>query len=245
MIQEDRLTKILELTEAKRSISVSELSAALYVSAATVRRDLAELSRRGLIVRSFGGAVALTGAGRSIPKINSGSKSPYAKLGIAAAGLINDRSMIFLAGSAAVNAMLPALMAKSRLSIVTDSMEIADTLCGAVEHLSVASGKYNPSLNIFTGNQTAAHIERTHLDFAFFAFDGLTDGGMLTDYSIDKLSSYSAAIHMAKTRVLLCPKECIGRQAAYNLFKLSVMNTIVTDAPGHFAGNAKLTIIEA
>lgn len=245
MIPEDRLSKILELTEAKRSVSVNELVSALYVSAATVRRDLTELSRRGLIVRSFGGAVALTGAGRSIQKINPNNKNPYAKLGAAAAELIPERATVFLAGCAAVNAMMPALMNKSKLTVLTDSTEIAEALCSTVEHMTITGGKYNPSLNIFTGKQAAEHIERIHLDFAFFAFDGLTEKGMFTDYSMDKLSSYTAAMRRAANRVVLCPRDCIGRQASYDLFKLSEMHTVVTDAAGRFAGNAKLTVIEA
>ena len=59
-MSEERLQKILRLIESNRTISAKELEAQLYVSSATVRRDLTELSRRGLIVRSHGKAMAVT-----------------------------------------------------------------------------------------------------------------------------------------------------------------------------------------
>ena len=59
-MSEERLQNILKLIEGRQNISVKELETQLYVSSATIRRDLAELVRRGLIVRSHGKAMAVT-----------------------------------------------------------------------------------------------------------------------------------------------------------------------------------------
>ena len=47
-MSEERLQKILRLIESSRTITAKELEAQLYVSSATIRRDLAELSRQPL-----------------------------------------------------------------------------------------------------------------------------------------------------------------------------------------------------
>ena len=57
MLMETRQQKILELLHRKKSVTVRELSEGLFVSPATVRRDLAAMENLGLIKRSHGGAV--------------------------------------------------------------------------------------------------------------------------------------------------------------------------------------------
>ena len=47
-----------ELLRAEK-VSVSSLAESLHVSEATIRRDLGELERRGLLRRSHGGAVTV------------------------------------------------------------------------------------------------------------------------------------------------------------------------------------------
>lgn len=243
MIQEDRLTKILELIEDRQTISVNEIQDTLYVSSATVRRDLAELARRGLIVRSFGGAVALTGVGRSVPKQQSGIQSHASPIGMAASELIPDRSTIFLGGSPATRSMLPALSGKSSVSIVTDSLSIAEALCGSVEHVSCTGGTYNSSLDIFTGKQAAETVSRFRFDYAFFTFDAVTADGVILDYCMDKLPVLNTLLKNARHKVLLAPKAVVGRDAAYVLARVNMMDIIITDAPDFFSGSFSGSLI--
>lgn len=52
----ERQAKILESLEAKRYISVSELSDKLKVSVVTIRKDLTLLEQEGYLHRTHGGA---------------------------------------------------------------------------------------------------------------------------------------------------------------------------------------------
>ena len=56
MLKEERYDKIIEILEEEKYISVQELSKRLYVSLPTIRRDLTELQKRKLIIRSHAGA---------------------------------------------------------------------------------------------------------------------------------------------------------------------------------------------
>ena len=53
----DRQNEILKTLRENKSASVTELAKDLYVSEATIRRDLAEMKSMGLIERSHGGAL--------------------------------------------------------------------------------------------------------------------------------------------------------------------------------------------
>ena len=54
MSNSERLSQILDYLKKHRSASVEEIANMLYVSVATVRRDLTELQKRGQINRSRG-----------------------------------------------------------------------------------------------------------------------------------------------------------------------------------------------
>lgn len=233
MIQEDRLLKILALLQARQSVSVNELKDSLYVSTATVRRDLQELSRRGLIVRSFGGAVALTSSDHRVndDELDISASSPIA---VAAAELVPDGSCIFIAGSAIGRTMVPPLSEKSSLRVVTDSLYISAALCGNIDHVCCTGGSFNKAQGIFTGSCAAESAARYRYDFAFFSFDAVNELGELSDQCIEKLSVFNAVKMRCKNAVLLAPGSLVNSEAPVILASLSDMDIVVTDCPDFF-----------
>ena len=59
MYEYDRLREILNILSENKSASVQMLAERLYVSAATVRRDLNVLEKQGQVRRVFGGVVLM------------------------------------------------------------------------------------------------------------------------------------------------------------------------------------------
>jgi DeoR family lactose phosphotransferase system repressor len=57
MLGETRRAAIVEMLRASSAVTVTEVQEALDVSPMTVRRDLSELARRGVTLRTHGGAV--------------------------------------------------------------------------------------------------------------------------------------------------------------------------------------------
>ena len=69
MLKQARLEQIAELVSAHGEVTVSELSSALSVSEATIRRDLDELAGRGRIRRAHGGAIRTVASDREPPLV--------------------------------------------------------------------------------------------------------------------------------------------------------------------------------
>jgi len=63
MFTDQRQAQILRLVESKESITVPELSAKLKVSPSTIRRDLEEMEKKGLLRRTHGGAMRIGATG--------------------------------------------------------------------------------------------------------------------------------------------------------------------------------------
>ena len=63
MFAEERKLKIIELLIQHKKVTVTELVSLFNVSSATIRSDLRELSDKGPIIRTHGGAIIESGAG--------------------------------------------------------------------------------------------------------------------------------------------------------------------------------------
>ena len=59
MLAEERRSKILEVVNARGSVSVNDLHRSLDVSQETIRRDITKLSSDGRLRKTHGGALAL------------------------------------------------------------------------------------------------------------------------------------------------------------------------------------------
>ena len=137
-MSEERLQKILRLIESNRTISAKELESQLYVSSATIRRDLAELSRRGLIVRSHGKAMAVTRMAHAVT--HGGPVQPDDPIVAAAAALVKPHSTIFIAAGRFSLSLAKAVSRVADLTVVTDSLAAAELAGLFYTHMAFFSG---------------------------------------------------------------------------------------------------------
>lgn len=231
-MSEERLQEILQLIENNRTISARELEAQLYVSSATVRRDLAELARRGLILRSHGKAMALTRMAHAVAHSNPDLFDD--PVGSAAAALVKPHSIIFVGGGRLSLTLAKALSKVQGLTVVTDSMAIADILCGRTAHLYCAGGRPIPGQDAFSGRQAAELMASFYYQWAFFSCDALA-GGDVTYYEIDRMSVLQTAAQHAEKKTLLFSREQVDAEPGASLLRLKDMDYIVTDVPNLFS----------
>lgn len=240
MVQDERLKEILSILEEKHVVSVEELKKQLYVSTSTVRRDLTTLASRGLILRSSGGAIAPADQNENDPLIAelNDTANHAAAIGRRAAELVKPGNCIFLSASAVILPLAGALLDKN-LTVVTDSMDVTGILCNHAA-VNCCSGRYQERSNSFAGPEAVQFVSYYNYDTAFFSCGGLTQDGILTYSSLEKLNTLEAAIRNARSRVLLCEQTKLGRCLAYNLLESAQVDIIVTDAPesalANFAG---------
>lgn len=240
-MSEERLQEILRLIENNRTISAKELEAQLYVSSATIRRDLAELARRGLILRGHGKAMALT---RMAHAVAHSSPDPFDDpVGSAAAALVKPHSILFIGGGRLCLTLAKALSKVQDLTVVTDSMAIANILCGHAAHLYCAGGRPIPGRDAFSGRQAAELVASFYYQWAFFSCDALAGGEDVTYYEIDRMSVLQMAAQHAEKKTLLFSREQADAEPGASLLRLKDMDYIVTDIPGLFSSELPGAVI--
>ena len=132
---EKRKRFIVEKLKATEQVEVVDIVDAFQVSAITARRDLIQLEKEGLLVRTHGGAI-ISQQQTSKKKlfsydekvvINRERKEYIAKL---AMGLIDDGDVIFIDSGSTLFNLAAHLKDFNNLTVITNSLPVASELLG-------------------------------------------------------------------------------------------------------------------
>ena len=99
MLNKERQLEILKYLHLHQTVSVKKLMELLFVSEATIRRDLSELEKEGQINKIYGGATIIFNSDKQIPLYAREKENNDAKKIICeqALPLIKDGQVLFIA----------------------------------------------------------------------------------------------------------------------------------------------------
>jgi DeoR family transcriptional regulator, aga operon transcriptional repressor len=131
--QNERMQEVLRMLETRDSVHVAELSRAFGVSEVTVRSDLSQLARQGLVARVRGGVRPLQRGQSELGfdfrlRLEVESKQAIAK---AAAAMVDEGEAIALDSSTTAYYLALELRTKKELVVVTNGLLIAAALADA------------------------------------------------------------------------------------------------------------------
>lgn len=225
--QQRRHTIITELNKSGR-VSVEQLANQFSTSEVTIRKDLAALETSGLLLRRFGGAIALPNEIIE-PKNKQLSKR---KLAIAneAAKLIKDHHRIIIDSGRTTSALVKELEAKKDLIVMTNSLEIAGDL-RALENepvLLMTGGTWDPHSEAFQG-QVAEQVLRSYdFDQLFIGADGIDiERGTTTFNELIGLSRVMAEV--SREVIVMVESDKIGRKIPNLELPWKKIQTLITD----------------
>lgn len=218
---------ILSLLSEQGEVSVDELAKRFMTSEVTIRKDLTELERNGLLLRRYGGAI-------SMPQelIADGQPVSRHKQAIAQAGVacIREHARIIIDSGTTTAAMIPLLGHKPGLVVMTNSLNVANALRD-IEHepvLLMTGGTWDPHSESFQG-QVAEQVLRSYdFDQLFIGADGIDlSRGTTTFNELLGLSRVMAEV--AREVVVMVESDKIGRKIPNLELPWSSIHTLITD----------------
>ncbi|MEA5136699.1 MAG: DeoR/GlpR family DNA-binding transcription regulator [Candidatus Fimivivens sp.] len=231
MIKEERLVQILSIINEKKFITAEELENLLYVSLSTVRRDLAELNRRGLIIRSQGGAIVKSEAESTdtiamVTDPLSAAKTAIAKR---ASEMVNDGDVIFMSASSTVLLMARFLREKRNITVVTNSLQAVSLLSEYDISVYGCGGKFIEHSNALCGNSAVEFIDGFNYDATFFSCTAISPlGDICTDPKF--VPVLKASLLRSKKRVCLCDGSKFEKAALHNTLTANQIDFLITDS---------------
>lgn len=222
---------ILEILEKQQFVTVSGLADTLYVSLPTVRRDLAELERQGLIRRSHGGA-CVKGSGDDTPFDYRSGKVPRVKLNMsrAAAALIEDGDTVFIDGSTSCLHIADHLGELKSVTVVTNGVKLLSRLL-RLDNVTVYStgGELIKSSQSFAGVRAQLFITDFYFDKMFFSSSALDGQGNITDYSLPETQLRRAVFERTRKKIFLCDRSKHGISCGYFVANVRDIDIAVSD----------------
>jgi len=236
-----RMSAILKRLHDGGSVSVTELAREFDVSDMTVRRDLAELEREGLLERVHGGAVAPSGGPLRLvddaePSFearmqhNRDAKERIARE--AARVLAPFRTLAIDVGTTALLAAeaLSKGVGAERRRIFTNSLRLAAQVAGTSVDVYVPGGRVRPEELSVMGPGAVDQFSQLNYDAALIGVSGITSEGFY-DYSIEDTEMKQVYLDHSVHRVVLCDSSKFRRLSTIRIAGFKAATMLITDAP--------------
>ncbi len=228
----ERLARMLTMIRERRAARIAELCAALGASAATVRRDLAQLEARGRIRRVHGGAVSIESRlDEPLFDDKTGQQSAEKhRIAEIAETMIRSGETLYLDGGSTVLELARRLRDRTDVTVATNSLRAAVELAGQGPRTLLIGGELRRRSETMVGPLTRSMLERLHFDRAFMGTIGVTAEGLTTT---DPAEAYTKELAVSRARevVVLADHTKLGAVSFARSGALEDVDWLITDRP--------------
>lgn len=233
-MRNDRLLEMEKVIGQSGTISMTELCDLFNVSMNTVRRDVAELRRRGDVEKVYGGVCAVENNGGVLrPFTERQNIADAAKRAICreAAKLLEDGDVIYVDSGTTMVHLVDNLSNRQELTIITNNLALVQQ---AIPYdnlrIIVLPGQLRRKTNSLTGMETVRALRQYNIRKAFLAATGSTLTGV-TNSSPQEYEIKRTALECSSERVLLLCKQKFGHAGLMTYADFQDFQYIVTDQP--------------
>ena len=232
MLSLERQEEILEILSKNKAATVDELASELFVSGATIRRDLATMEKQGLLKRSHGGAILFRSSADESPFALREQENTSAKRAIAelAFRLLKNGDMVFLDSSSTVGHVIPLMNNLKYLSVTTIGLRNALLLSQTNSIKTyIAGGQIHNHSNTVTGTDTMDYISRIHANIAILSCTGADLKNGFTDADIEQAKLKRQMRKNSDKVAMLCDSTKFGKTFMCSDFSFDEIDYLITD----------------
>ena len=231
MLKKERQEAILSTLAAKQFCSITELAQQLFVAPITVRRDLTEMEAAGLLKRCHGGASVVDFANREVPYELRSRENASAKARIAkkAVQQIHHGDTVFLDASTTVAHMADYIDSQLELTIITNSIRVLEKLRGKGIRCYLTGGMLLENSSALVGRIAEDTVASLYADVCFFSSQGITEDGVITDFSEDETRLRKRMLDNAKRKIFLYDRSKLGKRFLFKVCTADELTTVITD----------------
>ena len=219
------------VASANRDEDVFDQPERFDVTPQTIRKDLNDLSERGLLQRYHGGAVISSGvANFGYEARRQLATEGKRMIGAKAASLIPDNSSILINIGTTTEQVATALRNRHGLLVITNNTNVINILlgCAGIEVI-VAGGVLRHSDGGVVGEAAVDFIRQFKVDYAVIGTSAIDEDGSLLDYDYREVKVAKAIMDCARHTILVADSMKYERTAPVRIGHISEIDTLVTD----------------
>jgi DeoR family transcriptional regulator of aga operon len=234
-IRSDRIMKALLRAGG---ISVQELVEQVGTSAPSIRRDLARLEKRGLVLRTHGGVTLVEPLlyepfrhDTSFQARELRSADAKRRIGLAAADLVGEHETVGLTAGTTTTQIGRSLRHRRGISVITNAVNIGMELSNqpAIKTM-LTGGTLAWAWTFALAGQPALNFLRdVYLDKAFIGVTGFDLERGITTLEPEEATVSQAMIRNAKKVIVVADSKKIGHVSPALVCPVSAVHMLVTD----------------
>ncbi|MCL4559265.1 MAG: DeoR/GlpR family DNA-binding transcription regulator [Chloroflexi bacterium] len=229
---DQRQRYIIEKVEKSGSVNVIELAEAMDVSEMTIRRDLNELEKVGIVRRIHGGAVSARGRSYEPPLSMRSVENRLAKqlLGKYASGMVVEGDCIALDIGSTTYEVATNLVDIHNITIITPSIPIAQLFFDRSDvRLILPGGMVRPGETSLVGDLARRNLELLFFDRLFLGVGAVDSSAGLTEYNMDDAAVKQIMIKNAKEIILVADASKFEKIAFAFVSSLKFLHHFITN----------------
>ena len=234
MLARQRQARIVDEVRRRGGVRVSDLTNLFDVSDMTVRRDLEELHRRGLVHKVHGGAVPASNSAEE-PGFEAKSvreRREKEALAAAAAALVVPGQALAVSAGTTTRTLATVLAGIPDITVVTNSVRVAEAFAGSAgpsRQIVVLTGGVRTPSDALVGPVADAAIRSLHVDVLFLGVHGMDPVAGLTTPNLAEAETNRAFLAHAQ-KVIVVADHTKWRTVGLCTFgPLSAIDVLVTD----------------
>jgi DeoR/GlpR family transcriptional regulator of sugar metabolism len=230
MLTQQRKQYILKILENEGQIIAKKLAHELDLSEDTIRRDLRELAKEGLLQRVHGGALPASSAVVDFKRRQEIATDAKVTIGKAAATMIHPNQIVILDGGTTTVQLARHLPRDLQATIVTHSPSIAVELANhpTIEVILIGGRLFKHSV-VTVGAAAINALSHIRADTYFMGVTGVhPDAGLSTGDLEEAYMKKALSEHAAET-IVLASREKIGVASAYVIMPMIEISGLVIE----------------
>lgn len=226
-----RHSEILRLLQDEGTITIADLADKLGVSLETVRRDVKPLTADGAILKMHG-AIGLPSVVGEAPferrmRDNAEAKRTIAR---AVAATIRDGDSVMLDTGTTTSYLARELLGHRRLTVVTNSSDIARTLATVNGNkVYMAGGELRSDSGAAFGVSAIEFVSRFAVTHAVISAGAVHAATGVMDYNLEEAEFARMVLSRGQRSVVVTDHSKFGRQGLVEVCRFSGFGELVTD----------------
>ena len=231
MFNHERCQRLLGLLEKSGRLTVQEIEAELRASPATVRRDLTELAREGLVVRTHGGVLhpsVLLGEPVFQQRIKTAVKAKEA-IARKTAELVGSNQTVYLDAGSTALAVGRQLALRRDVTLFTNSIPVSALGRSDGAKIHLVGGELRVPSQSLTGAFGLEWMAHLHFDLAVIGASGLHSEEGASTTSLEEAAMKQAAMQRSQINVLVCDAKKWNKPETVRFAVWKDFNCWITD----------------
>ncbi len=220
-------------------ISVQALVDQIGTSAPSIRRDLARLEKRGLVLRTHGGVTLVEPLlyepfrhDTSFQARELRCAEQKRSIGLAAAEMVKEKEIIGMTAGTTTTQIGRSLRHRRGITVVTNAVNIGMELCNQPAIKTMLTGGTLAWAWTFAlaGQAALNFLGSVYLDKAFLSATGFDIERGVTTLESEEASVAQAMLRQSKQVIVVVDSSKVGQVSPALICPISAVHTLVTDA---------------